>query len=282
MNESTPPPPRKNRRLFARLAALLLLPYAAVCMAVVAFEKRLTFYPTAEIAADPSSVQLDFEDVWIETGEERVHGWYVPHAKARASVLFLHGNAGNISGRLDTLRILHGLGLSVLIIDYPGYGRSGGAVGEEACNRSARAALAELASRTPEGEPLLVWGRSLGGGVASSLAQSERVRLLILESTFTSLPDLAQQLYPWLPARWLASMSFPSRERVRATRLPVLVIHSADDQLIPISHGKALVEAAGARGTFVPINGGHGDGFLISGSRYIDPIDAFLTRQLGG
>ncbi len=275
------PPPRRARLL--RLAfTLFFLPYALICLAFYLLQERLLFLPSSQLACDPSSVGLSHEEVEIESDGQRIHGWYLQHPASRGSVLFLHGNAGNISHRMETLLVLHQLGLSVLIVDYPGYGKSSGKPGEQACVLAARAAFGELARRSPAELPLIVWGRSLGGGVASALVDEQGLDLLVLESTFTSVPDIAQDVYPWLPAHFLASLSFPSEELVRGIGLPLLVIHSREDDLVPFSHGEALYAAGGAKATLIPIRGSHNGGFITSGADYTGPVSEFLALQFGG
>lgn len=149
---------------------------------------------------------------------------------------FLHGNAGNISHRLDSLRIFHGLGLDVLILDYRGYGRSEGRPSEEGTYRDARAASRYLVeARGVAPERIVVFGRSIGAAIAAALAVEQRPAALILESGFTSVPDLAADLYPWLPARRLARLHYDTRARLPHVTVPVLIVHSRDDEIISFS-----------------------------------------------
>jgi pimeloyl-ACP methyl ester carboxylesterase len=262
---------------------LLGLGYGAACAAMYAMQERLVYFPDRTIAATPRHLGLDYQDVWLQaTASDKVHGWWVPAPGATRAMLFLHGNAGNISHRLETLEILHELGLDVLIIDYRGYGRSEGRPGEAATYEDAAAAWEHLVMvrRVPP-ERIVVFGRSLGGGVASWLATRHRPAGLILESSFTSVPDVAAKLYPVLPVRLLARIRYPNAERIATVGCPVLVAHSADDELIPYAHGRALFEAAAQPKSFLEMRGSHGDGFVVSGRGYVEGLRGFLD-DLGG
>ncbi|TDJ68782.1 MAG: alpha/beta hydrolase [Planctomycetota bacterium] len=270
----------------------ILAAYCGVCVLLYVFQSRFLFFPAAEVAVTPAAVGLAFEDVWLTTEmDERVHGWFVPCNQAdspgatgevwpRATVVFCHGNGGNISHRLETLQVLHRLGLATLILDYPGYGRSGGSPGEEACYRAARAA--ERYVREVLGaERVILWGRSLGGAVAARIAAECSPDALVLESTFTSVPDMAQELYPWLPARILARFQFDTLGRIGGIACPKLIIHSRGDEIVPYAHGERLYAAACEPKSFQAIQGGHNDGFLASGGAYLEAVRGFLDRHLG-
>ena len=147
----------------------LLGVYLALCVFAFLFQDRLLYFPESGVYSSPREIGLSHQEVWLATeAGERVHGWYVQHPEPRATVLFFHGNAGNISHRLQTLRILYDLGLATLIFDYPGYGLSEGDVGEEACYRAGRAGESWL--REEGHDRIVFWGRSLGGGVAAQVA----------------------------------------------------------------------------------------------------------------
>ena len=254
--------------------------YGALCALMYLLQGRLLFQPARGLEATPSAVGLAHEDVWLETeAGERVHAWFVPRAEPRALVVFCHGNAGNVSHRLGTLELLHGLGLATLILDYPGYGRSSGTPGEGACRRAVRAAVLHARERAA-GRPLLLWGRSMGAGVASAVAQELPVEGLVVEAAFTSLPDLAQELYPWLPARWLCRFRFDTRRSLAAIGVPKLLVHSRDDEIVPFAHAERILAAAAEPKRLVPIRGDHNGGYFTSGRAYTDTLDAFLDELL--
>jgi hypothetical protein len=238
--------------------------------------------PTRELSVTPQDIGLAYEDVWLQTEDGvRLHAWYLPAAEARATLLFFHGNAGNISHRLDSLRIFHQLELSVLIFDYRGYGRSAGSPSEEGTRRDALAAWRYLTeTRAVPAADLVYFGRSLGAAVASWLATQHPPGALILESAFTSAPDMAADLYWWLPARWLTRFEYATRDYVARARCPLLVVHSPDDEIIPFHHGEAIYAAAREPKELLRLRGSHNEGFLQSGATYTRGLDAFLARGL--
>ncbi len=238
--------------------------------------------PSRAHMADPGAIGLEFESVRIPTADgETLDAWFIPAAPARGVVLFFHGNAGNISHRLDSIRIFHSLGLSTLILDYRGYGRSTGTPSEAGTYEDASASWRWLTeSRGESAHGVVIFGRSMGGAVATWLAARVQPAGLIVESTFRSAPAVAAGLYPFLPVRALARLSFDAQAHMARVACPVLVVHSRDDEIIPYAHGQALhAAAADARG-LVTLSGGHNDGFLVSRETYVAAIGKFL-RELG-
>jgi fermentation-respiration switch protein FrsA (DUF1100 family) len=193
-------------------------------------------------------------------------------------LLFFHGNAGNISHRLDSIRQFQALGLSVLIIDYRGYGQSEGRTTESGIYRDADAAWRYLIeNRGMVANDIVIFGRSLGASVASRLAAQTQPLALIVESSFTSVPDIAQDLYPWLPVHWLSRLSHATREYVRDVHCPVLVVHSRDDEIIPFHHGETIFASANEPRTLLAIRGTHNDAFIRDERAYIEGLWAFLS-----
>jgi fermentation-respiration switch protein FrsA (DUF1100 family) len=253
--------------------------YALLCLAVFVFQPRLVYFPMKTLAATPAAIGLRYEDVFLDTaGGTRLHGWYLPGRENARTLLFLHGNAGNISHRLDSLSIFNDLGLNVLIIDYSGFGRSGGKPGEQQTYEDARLAwrhLTEVRGVAPG--RIVVFGRSLGGGVATWLASEETPGGLILESSFTSAPELARKYYPIFPMRWLARIRYDNASRLPGVRCPVLIAHSRDDEIVPIDHGRALFALAPDPKSFLEMRGGHNVGFLVSGQGYRAGLARFIA-----
>ena len=260
----------------------LALGYLGICVLVWLFEPRLVYFPTrAAEGVTPSLRGLSFDDVEIATADgETLAAWWVPADDPDAPVvLFLHGNTGAITGRLDTHEILHGLGVSTLIVDYRGYGRSSGVPSEAGTYEDAAASwrhLTEIRGIAPG--RIVLFGRSLGGGIAAWLATRVPARALVLESTFTSLPDVGARVYWWLPVRWISRIQYPTRERLGEVNMPVLIIHSADDELVPIGQGRALYDAAREPRRFLPIKGLHASGFFESGSTYRRGVAEFFRE----
>jgi len=238
--------------------------------------------PSRELSASPQQIGLRYENIELHTEDGvRLHGWHIPAAQARGTVLFFHGNAGNISHRLDSIRIFHDLKLSVFIFDYRGYGMSEGKPSEVGTQRDAHAAwkfLTEARGVAPG--RIIFFGRSLGAAVAAWLATQKRPGALIVESAFTSVPDMAAEFYWWLPARWLARYQYTTRDYVAQVRCPVLVVHSPEDEIIPFHHGEAIFAAAHEPKDMLRLRGGHNEGFFLSGQDYVRGLDAFVSRHL--
>lgn len=270
--------------MIGSLLAALAVAYAALLAAAYAFQAHLVYFPARELVADPSAIGLQYEEVGFATEDGlRLHGWFVPAPRPRATLLFLHGNAGNISHRLDSLRIFHGLGLDVLIFDYRGYGRAEGRPSEQGTYRDARAAWRHLVEeRGVAPERIVLFGRSIGAAVAAALAVERRPAALILESGFTSIPDLAAELYPWLPARRLARLRYDTRARLPAISAPVLIVHSRDDEIVPFAHAEALYAATREPKSLLVLRGSHNTGFLESGRRYVEGLADFLREHSVG
>ncbi|NNL45919.1 MAG: alpha/beta hydrolase [Woeseiaceae bacterium] len=234
--------------------------------------------PGRTLTMTPTDVGMDYQDVAIETADGvTLHGWFIAGRTSQV-LLFFHGNAGNISHRLDSIRQFRDLGLSVFIIDYRGYGQSEGRTTEKGTYSDADAAWRYLTEgRGIVPGDIVIFGRSLGASVASRLASKNRPLALIVESSFTSIPDIAQDLYPWLPARWLSRLSHATRDYVRDVRCPILVIHSRDDEIIPYRHGQAIFESANEPRTLLAIRGTHNDAFLRDERAYVEGIRTFLS-----
>ena len=205
----------------------------------------------------------------------------IPAPQPRGTVLFLHGNAGNISHRLDSVQMFHRLGYSTLIFDYRGYGNSGGTPSEQGTYRDAEAAWRYLAEqRHIPSCRIVLFGESLGGAIAAWLAARQKPAALVIASGFTSVPDLAQHLYPYLPVRWLARIRYDTREYLRAVTAPVLIAHSPQDDIVPFEHGRALFAAANPPKQFLELAGGHNDGFIFMREAWVSVLGDFLGKQM--
>ena len=267
-------------------AVLTLLGFAALfyfaAIAIVwALQAKFVYYPgqpTRQLQATPARIGLDFEDVQFETGDGvRLHGWFVP-GPSQKTVLYFPGNAGNISHRLAIIRLLHDLGLAVMIVDYRGYGRSGGKPGEQGTYRDALAAWRYLTvTRGTDAASIVIYGRSLGGGVASWLATRVDPAGLILESTFTSIEAMACTAYPWIPAG-LSRIHYDTLSRIASIRCPILLLHSREDRTIPYEHAESLQAAAGDNARLVTLAGDHNETHAVSGERFTDALHEFVSE----
>jgi len=267
-------------RMLWNILILLALAYVALVALAFFFQSRLVYFPQVgrEIAATPRAYGLAFEAVTLATDDgENLAAWWVPAERAAGTVLIFHGNAGNISHRLDYLAMFHRLGYASLIVEYRGYGESTGSPSEQGTYRDAEAAWRWLASEqgVVPGD-IVIFGESLGGAVASRLAARLKPRALVLASTFTSVPDLGAQVYPFLPVRLISRFSYDTLEAVKAVKAPILIAHSRDDDIIPFTHGKVLYEAAREPKQFLEMRGGHNDGFIFVREEWIAQLAAFL------
>ncbi len=226
------------------------------------FEWSNAFHPSRRMEGDPGQLGIEFEDVVFMTADgKRLHGWWVPHPSARGTILYCHGNAGNISTRLDVITGLHELGVNVFIFDYRGYGRSRGIPGEIGLNHDAQAAYEVVRARyaNVEQPPVILYGASLGGSVAVALAASRPVCGLILEGAFTSSIDVGERWFPMLPIHAMARYRFDALSKIMALHIPKLFAHSTSDQVIPFDLGEQLFKAAPEPKRFIPLDGEHGE-----------------------
>jgi len=272
-------------RTIAMLIAAAISFYVLLGVLLFFMQERMVFLahlPGRQLEATPRDAGFDYVDVTVKTADGiLLHGWYVYAPNPRGTVLFLHGNAGNISHRLDSIAIFHELGLDTFIIDYRGYGQSEGKPGEEGTYRDAEAAWEHLVTERGEDPArIIVFGRSLGGGVAAWLATRHKVAALVVESSFTSAVDMAAHLYPFMPVRLISRLKYPVADYVARAECPVLIVHSRDDEIIPFAMGKALYEAAPAPKAFIELAGDHNNGFLLSRDRYREKLGKFIADHL--
>jgi fermentation-respiration switch protein FrsA (DUF1100 family) len=191
-------------------------------------------------------------------------------------MLVCHGNAGNISHRLDTCIALLATGVNVFVFDYRGYGRSEGRPSEEGTYRDAQAAYQWLRQKGFPGTNIVAFGESLGGGVATELAVREPVGGLVLQSTFTSIPDMGAELFPWLPVRWLGTIRYDTHSKLPRLKVPVLVMHSPADELVGFHHGQRNFAAANEPKLFWELRGDHNNP-LADTKHFIAGMEKFLT-----
>jgi fermentation-respiration switch protein FrsA (DUF1100 family) len=260
--------------------------YAAMLGLVFLFQPRLVYFPLrGEYGVTPQVHGLAFEAVKLGTDDgEQIAAWWIPAPKsapARGTVLLLHGNAGNISHRIDYAKMFYGLGYATLLLDYRGYGESSGHPSEEGTYRDARAGWVWLTvKRNIKPSDIVIFGESLGGGPATWLALQHPPRALILTSTFTSIPDLGVEIYPWIPVRWLSRIQYNSLANLERIRVPILIAHSPDDELIPYTHGRRLFGAAHEPKTFLELSGGHNEVFVFTREEWVKAVRGFLERPL--
>jgi pimeloyl-ACP methyl ester carboxylesterase len=259
--------------------------YAALSIYIYFMQSSLIFYPNMpgrNLVSTPENIGLGYQDIEFVTEDNvKLHGWFIAHENAKATLLFFHGNAGNISHRLDSIAIFHQLGLNVFIIDYRGYGQSEGKITEKGTYRDAEAAWNYLTHTSGiSEEQIIIFGRSLGASIASWLAARHRPAALIIESGFSSIASMGQRFYPFLPVRWLTHFKYDTKKYVTKISCPVLVAHSRNDEIIPYPEGREIFEAIAGEKQFLEMQGGHNDGFVVSGNSYIDGLKSFINKNL--
>ncbi len=242
-------------------------------------ERFFIFYPERIHEASPQDFDLSFEEVYLETPDHvRLHGWYFPGDALRPVILFCHGNAGNISHRLDNVRRLVDHDLAVFLFDYRGYGKSTGTPSEKGIYRDGLAAYDYLLhEKGLLPDRIVLFGRSLGAAVATEIALRRPARSLILESAFTSTRDMARTIplfklfSPFIPSH------FNTLEKLSTITLPKLIIHGTRDEIVPFRLGHRLFERSLRPKYFVPLEGaGHNDTYLVGGSRYFETLFTFV------
>lgn len=260
-------------------AAVLLLLYLGLVVLVYLNQEKLIWFPDSTIHATPEEVGLAYEDLTCTTSDGvDIHGWFVPAPEAELTLLFFHGNGGNISGRLETLRQFHDMGLNMFMIDYRGYGRSDGSPTEEGTYRDAEAAwdcLVERKGIVPDS--IIIMGRSLGGAIAAWLAGEKQPRALILESTFPSAVAMAREAYPFLPVNLLLRHRYPTSDHIRDLRIPKLIAASRDDDIVPWHLGRAVYDSAPEPKTFLELRGLHNS--ISRGGPYEKAVREFIFRH---
>lgn len=275
---------KKMQEIMWSVGRIALLAYVGLALFMYFRQSRYVFYPVKGLGVTPATAGLAYEDVSVKTTDgETIHGWFVPAGtNAMGTLLLCHGNAGNIWNRIDAIWLFHDLGLNVCVFDYRGYGKSTGAPSEEGTYLDAAAVWDWLVQqRAVKPATIAVFGESLGGAVAAWLADKENPGALVLESSFTSLPDMAARLYPFLPVRWLCKFRYNTLERISRITCPVLVAHSRQDEMIPFAHGQRLYAAAREPKAFLEMKGSHNGGREETGEAYSIAVRGFLDQHLG-
>ena len=269
---------------------LALIAFYLLAMLAIYFAQALFIYapnmPSRELDMTPKDIGLDFEDVYLNTKDNQtIHSWFIPvgsgNYQINKTILFMHGNAGNISHRLETIQIFHRLGFNFFIFDYRGFGNSTGSPSENGTYLDADAAWSYLLNEknlTPD--KIILAGRSIGGGVASELARNVSPAMLILESTFTSMTDVSAIHYPFMPTNLIVKHKYETINKLKYIACPVVIIHSVSDEVIPFSHSKTNFENAKQPKKFIELRGGHGNGFLYSKDVYVNGLQEAFESML--
>ena len=270
-------------RMLLKLVIFMAAGYAALLLLVFFAQSYLIYFPQRNITFTPDREGLAYEPVTIATADkETLHGWFVPApSAAKGTILFFHGNAGNISHRRDYLLTFYRFGYNTFIFDYRGYGRSSGSPSETGTYQDASAAwqyLTEIKAIPPS--RIVLFGESLGGAVAAWLAAKQKPGALVLASVFISVPDLASELYPFLPVRLLSRFQYNTIDYLQSVVCPVVIAHSRQDEIVPFWHGQALFQVAAEPKLFLTLEGGHNEGFIFSRKEWAMALDDFISTRL--
>ncbi len=244
----------------------------------------LTFAPTKypgpdEQSWDISNVSQPVEDHWITSSDNtRLHAWYLPNKGTDTAILWLHGNAGNITGRLDqAIRWVENLPVSVLLLSYRGYGKSEGSPSVKGVNKDAMAAYDYL-GKLDGVKNIIIYGHSIGGAVAIELAHKTPRAGLIVEGAFTSLTEIGEMFHPYLPVKWIVGSKFNSIDKIDDIDCPKLIIHGDQDEVVPYEMGQRLFETDHNPKTFYQIKGGDHNSLLdIGGPEFLRQVRQFLS-----
>ncbi|MBF0149022.1 MAG: alpha/beta fold hydrolase [Magnetococcales bacterium] len=251
--------------------------YGAACLHLYLTQHRKVFLVLRKAEGTPRDWGLDYESLTIPNRDRTLHAWWIPGSKDRPVLLFCHGNGVSMPHLEQQVMFLRPLGIGIFLFDYRGYGESEGDPDEAGLCDDTEAVWRYLThQRGLKGEDVLIYGHSLGGGVATWLAARYRCGGVILEGTFTSIPDLAADHYPWLPVRKLARIEFNNLAHIDAIQDPLLIVHSTEDTLIPYTHAERLFHRAGCPKRLLPIRGKHKDAFVQTGADGLAALGAFF------
>jgi uncharacterized protein len=238
-------------------------------------QHKMVFFPGKDLILTPNQIGLEYEDLYLESGDkEKINAWFLPSKDSveiadRKVVLFCHGNAGNISHRMETVEYILGLNTSIMLFDYRGFGKSEGAPGEEEVYQDALVCynwLIDKKNFSPD--QIIIFGRSLGGAVAVDLASKVPSGGVIVESSFTSAKAMAKEMFPIFPINLILKYKLNSIDKISNVKCPVLVTHSSEDDLIPYKMGVELFNAAGKPRKFIILSGSHNERYYLNDSNY--------------
>ena len=279
---------RQYAAVLLRRAALVLTAAVVVgallrCSHVV--DRSFIYFPSREIEATPGDVGLEFEDVRFQASDGvALHGWFVAGG-GDATLVWFHGNGGNIGHRVGNIReLVERLQISIFIFDYRGYGRSEGSTYEEGTYLDAESAITYVRSRGDvDPEKTIYFGRSLGCAVAAEMAIKYPPRALICESGFTSVRAITKSVYPFLPGlQLLVTTKYDTLSKIERVNAPVMVLHGDRDEIVPFSMSRELFDAAKGPKRFYTIEGaGHNDTYYVGGPDYFEALREFVDEVIG-
>lgn len=257
--------------------------YVIVCILFFIFQGQFIFFPNTGFTQTPASERWDFEEITVEVDGGVTHGWFVPTDQPRiGTILFSHGNAENIGDQIETIRPFRLLGFDTLVYDYAGYGQSTGRPTEKRVYDDIRGMYSWLTKvKGVSPKEIVLCGRSVGGGPTAQLATEVECAAVILESTFRSIAAMAAEVMPWIPRGPLVRYRFDNERKVKEINIPLLIVHSPKDSIIPFAHGQTLFEVANEPKQFLEVGGDHLEGHWITYETYKNGLAAFFTTVFG-
>jgi len=256
--------------ILTSILVVLAAAYMIWAVTLYLMQPKFLYRPVRQVTYTPDELGIKFENIMFKTSDNvQLNGWYIPAEGAEFTILFCHGNGGNIMHRLDSINMFKDMGLNCFIFDYRGYGNSEGKPAEEGTYLDALAAYKWLTGHKKiPAENIIIFGRSLGAAIAAQLASKTDAKALVIESAFTSYVDIGKKFYPYMPVKLFARYRYPAIDYIKKVNRPVMVIHSRGDDTIPFEFGLELYQAANEPKEFVEIYGKHNDAFLVSGEIY--------------
>ncbi|MCX7829985.1 MAG: alpha/beta hydrolase [Acidobacteria bacterium] len=256
----------------------LFLVYIVLCFYLYFNQDAYIFFPERTITAIPKTFGMNYEDLFLEAGgEAKINVWHIPNEK-RQLIIHCNGNGGNMSDRVEKYALLYSMGFSVIGFDYRGYGKSSGTPSEKGFYEDLRKVVSFAEQKGYNKENIILYGESIGGGVALQIATESRFCALVLESTFTSLDEMARIYYKLFPTKLLLKYRFNNSEKINKINCPVAIMHSQEDEIVPYFMGKKLFEKANEPKIFIELKKGHNDGGIIICPESAKELNNFLHK----
>lgn len=268
------------KKFFIIVFWIIAFLYASTCIFVFVYQKDLILFPSQKIWSLPADKNL--EEVTIVTSDNiRLNAWYIDN-KSNTTIIFFHGNGGNIYNNQERITLFQSLWVNALMFDYRGYGKSEGNIEKESdIYTDGESAYNYVVQRGTKPEKIIIWGQSLGGAVAMHTAQWKPIKRTIIESTFTSMDEIAAETYPFLPTSLMLRFHFDNLSKIADIHSPILIIHSSDDEILGIENSKRLFEKANNPKEFLGTRGSHNGGFSQSYTLYKENLEKFLKINVG-
>ena len=280
-----PPSRSLASRLFRSVVRITAASFIGATLFLVTFEKRFIYYPSTDVGLTPREMGLPFEDVALEVeAGVRVHGWFIKADRepSNGTVLFSHGNAGNIALRLDRAMAWRKLGVDFLLYDYRGFGRSTGDPDEEGTYRDGRAAFDYLVNtRSIDPSRIILMGESLGCAVTVQTALDRKAAAVVLEAPFASIARMASAVFPFLPVQLFVRTKYDNLAKIARISRPLLVVQGTKDEVIPVEQGRLVFDAALEPKKYLGVEGAHhNDVYIVGGASYLKALSDFIKAVI--